>query len=136
MIKLRDLLDSSSQEGHISKHNPATAFAPTVKEETGEKYQCPACKGKGCDHCDGKGYHINETADEQLKAAEYIFKSQGEGILQDFERMCKKVESEMGSFMYPGFKAALHDAIIKSIKSQKMINSRFIIAQMKSYFKR
>ena len=136
MIKLRDLLDSSNQEGHISKHNPATAFAPTVKEETGEKYQCPACKGKGCDHCDGKGYHINENADEQLKAAEYIFKSQGEGILQDFERMCKKVESEMGSFMYPGFKAALHDAIIKSIKSQKMINSRFIIGQMKSYFKR
>ena len=109
MIKLRDLLDSSNQEGHISKHNPARAFAAES---------------------------IDENADEQLKAAEYIFKSQGEGILQDFERMCKKVESQMGSFMYPGFKAALHDAIIKSIKSQKMINSRFIINQMKSYFRR
>tara|TARA_B100000131_G_C17670542_1_gene432151 strand:+ start:264 stop:527 length:264 start_codon:yes stop_codon:yes gene_type:complete len=83
-----------------------------------------------------KNLIVQENADEQLKAAEYIFKSQGEGILEDFERMCKKVEKEMGNFMYPGFKAALHDAIIKSIKSRKMIDSSFIIKQMKSYFKR
>ena len=50
--------------------------------------------------------------------------------------MCKKVEKEMGNFMYPGFKAALHDAIIKSIKSKKMIDSRFIIKEMKRYFSR
>jgi len=135
MIKLKDLLASSSQKGHISQHHPAQAFAPTVKEYT-DKFQCPKCKGKGCDHCDGKGYHIKENADEQLKAAEYIFKTQGEGILEDFERMCKKVEKEMGGFMYPGFKAALHDAIIKSIKSKRMIDSRFIIKEMKRYFSR
>jgi len=80
---------------------------------------------------------INEgPADEQLKAGEYIFDSYGEGIFEDLERMCKKVQQEMGSFMYPGFKAALHDAIIKSIKSKKMIDSRFISKEMKRYFKR
>lgn len=26
--------------------------------EEGEKEECPKCKGKGCDHCDGKGYHM------------------------------------------------------------------------------
>tara|TARA_B100000073_G_C23661513_1_gene544781 strand:- start:656 stop:1063 length:408 start_codon:yes stop_codon:yes gene_type:complete len=135
MIKLKDLLASSSQKGHISQHHPAQAFAPapSINEN---KIECPQCKGKGCDHCGGKGYHLKENADEQLKAAEYIFKSQGESILQDFERMCKKVEQQMGNFMYPGFKAALHDAIIKSIKSKKMIDSRFIIKEMKRYFSR
>ena len=26
-----------------------------------EKFECPNCKGKGCDHCDGKGYHMKEN---------------------------------------------------------------------------
>jgi hypothetical protein len=26
------------------------------------KMECPKCKGEGCDHCDGKGYHIKEEA--------------------------------------------------------------------------
>ena len=33
------------------------------KEEVGEakvKHECPKCKGKGCDHCDGKGYHLED----------------------------------------------------------------------------
>ena len=28
--------------------------------EEGEKVTCPQCEGKGCDHCDNKGYHISE----------------------------------------------------------------------------
>ena len=23
-----------------------------------KKVECPKCKGKGCDHCDNKGYHL------------------------------------------------------------------------------
>jgi hypothetical protein len=26
-----------------------------------EKFECPKCKGKGCDHCGGKGYHMKEN---------------------------------------------------------------------------
>jgi len=26
-----------------------------------EKFECPKCKGKGCDHCDGKGHHMKEN---------------------------------------------------------------------------
>jgi len=33
MIKLKDLLASSAQKGHISQHNPATAFAPQPVHE-------------------------------------------------------------------------------------------------------
>jgi hypothetical protein len=30
------------------------------EEDEGEKEECPKCKGKGCDHCDDKGYHMKE----------------------------------------------------------------------------
>lgn len=37
-----------------------------AKKEKGEKpkneqkVECPECEGEGCDHCDGKGYHMKE----------------------------------------------------------------------------
>ena len=31
-----------------------------VKEE---KIECPKCKGEGCEHCDGKGYHMKEEVE-------------------------------------------------------------------------
>ena len=36
--------------------------AKTAKEEFAVegKVQCPECKGDGCNHCDGKGYHLKE----------------------------------------------------------------------------
>ena len=41
-----------------------------VKEE---KIECPKCKGEGCEHCDGKGYHMKEAVEEsaalQMKMA-------------------------------------------------------------------
>ena len=33
-----------------------------LKEMHGDKVMCPECKGDGCDHCDGKGYHLKESA--------------------------------------------------------------------------
>ena len=33
-----------------------------LKEKHGDKVKCPECKGDGCDHCDGKGYHMKESA--------------------------------------------------------------------------
>ena len=32
----------------------------TVEDE-GEKVECPKCEGKGCEHCDDKGYHMAEA---------------------------------------------------------------------------
>jgi len=29
--------------------------------EEAHKVECPKCKGEGCEHCDGKGYHIKEA---------------------------------------------------------------------------
>jgi len=38
-----------------------------VKEE---KIECPKCEGKGCEHCDMKGYHIKEAKVDELTAAQ------------------------------------------------------------------
>ena len=39
----------------LAKHPQVAAVLKN--EEIVEKYICPKCEGKGCDHCDGKGYH-------------------------------------------------------------------------------
>lgn len=31
-------------------------------DDDDDKEECPKCKGKGCDHCDNKGYHMKEEA--------------------------------------------------------------------------
>ena len=33
---------------------------PAALKEDHDKTECPKCKGEGCEHCDGKGYHISE----------------------------------------------------------------------------
>lgn len=40
-----------------------------IREGTGEKIECPQCEGKGCDHCDDKGYHMKEAMTPAQKAA-------------------------------------------------------------------
>lgn len=33
-----------------------------MDEDNHNKVECPKCKGEGCDHCDGKGYHMEDKA--------------------------------------------------------------------------
>ena len=35
-----------------------------------EKVECPKCEGKGCAHCDMKGYHMTGTADNNIKGTD------------------------------------------------------------------
>ena len=63
-------LDKKKREKKGSNLEPAGGPADKVKgalgensDEEGEKEECPKCKGKGCDHCDGKGYHMKEGGD-------------------------------------------------------------------------
>ena len=39
-------------------HDIAKSIEKDMKEE---KVECSKCEGKGCEHCDNKGYHIKET---------------------------------------------------------------------------
>lgn len=47
------------------EHKPTT-IGPDGKQRTEDKHdkiKCPKCDGKGCDHCDNKGYHMKEDSD-------------------------------------------------------------------------
>ena len=55
---------SSSDKDKLGK------LAALMKKEG--KMECPECKGEGCDHCEGKGYHMKEeTVDEAMGDANH-----------------------------------------------------------------
>tara|TARA_Y100000287_G_scaffold534_1_gene511 strand:- start:2380 stop:2913 length:534 start_codon:yes stop_codon:yes gene_type:complete len=62
-LKMKEIDDTAKRN---SKKKYSGNAAADVKESTfkEEKVKCPECGGKkgGCDHCDGKGYHIKESA--------------------------------------------------------------------------
>jgi len=37
-----------------------------VQKEAHVKHECPKCKGEGCEHCDGKGYHVEDEDDDPV----------------------------------------------------------------------
>ena len=67
-------LDKKKREKKGSNLEPANTPSDKLKGESVEEascgskvrkeedeVECPKCKGKGCDHCDGKGYHTKES---------------------------------------------------------------------------
>ena len=61
-------LDKKKREKKGSNLEDAGGPAAKLKGEAVEddKDECPKCKGEGCDHCDGKGYHSKKKVEEEL----------------------------------------------------------------------
>jgi len=55
--------DKDSSDEYLMKRRKAIGKA--MKNE--EKVECPKCKGEGCDHCEGKGYHMKEAYESVAK---------------------------------------------------------------------
>lgn len=54
------------------------AYDPNGKnwvKEYSEKTECPECNGKGCDHCDGKGFHEALSVQQRLKRSRAMKKA-------------------------------------------------------------
>ena len=63
-------LESAVLEAVSPAQQAAIAIAKKEKGEkpkNEEKVECPQCKGEGCDHCEGKGYHTNEELTAKQK---------------------------------------------------------------------
>ena len=52
-----------------------------VEEFLEGKVECPQCKGEGCDHCDGKGYHMTEAKKISKKEVADLEKNNQHGEL-------------------------------------------------------
>ena len=60
-VKKRDVkkAENALKGNVIYKGKPPVVVGEEVEEA--HKVECPKCKGEGCEHCDGKGYHIKEA---------------------------------------------------------------------------
>lgn len=56
------------------------------KRANEEKAECPKCEGKGCDHCDNKGYHTEES---DLEEGMYVVRYKGADKTSDSAPMSK-----------------------------------------------
>ena len=62
-------LDKKKREKKGSNLEPAGGPADKLKgESVEEKVECPKCEGKGCDHCDDKGYHMVQKENPAIVA--------------------------------------------------------------------
>ena len=105
MIKLTDLLDKSEQKGHISKHNPARAFAP-IQEG---------------------------PADDDAKAAKAM-KNDLEDVYDHIYNSLIKIEGKLSSFNSPGLKHAFIDGIKVGVSRQGKFDYRAARAKLARYF--
>ena len=80
---------------------------PGIKEE-GKKVECPECKGKGCDHCEDKGYHLKEyITSKQIKMAKGIANDprHKDGDMTGASKKIEKIKKGLSN--HPGVKKAL-----------------------------
>ena len=68
--------DTDSSDAYLKNRRKkiGQAMGKEKKEGYGKKMkeskvECPKCEGKGCSHCDDKGYHMKETTMEETLAS-------------------------------------------------------------------
>ena len=49
-------------------HKRRKAIGKAMKQDEATKVKCPDCDGDGCDHCDDKGYHLDEKMTAAMQA--------------------------------------------------------------------
>ena len=60
-------IESAVLEAMSPAQQAAIAISKKEDEKNEEKTECPKCKGEGCDHCEGKGYHTTEELTAKQK---------------------------------------------------------------------
>tara|TARA_B100000902_G_scaffold121935_1_gene122018 strand:- start:14 stop:343 length:330 start_codon:yes stop_codon:yes gene_type:complete len=109
MIKLKDLLASSSQKGHISQHHPAAAFAPTQPIEEG-------------------------PAEDDMKSAEKL-RHGLEDTITLIDKQMIMIDQKLSSFNSPGLKHAFTDALKDGLKRQGKFDWKSASRRLKQYYK-
>ena len=93
---------SPAQKKHFDKDNDGDiddedmAILNKKKKTDEAKTECPKCEGKGCDHCDDKGYHTEEAPADPVKKAPARKgdKANGEKTELKAQRACEEVEHD------------------------------------------
>jgi hypothetical protein len=64
--KFNTLEDAKKFLAQVKKEGMNGIISKGGKPVKEEKIECPKCKGEGCEHCDGKGYHMKEEVEESV----------------------------------------------------------------------
>ena len=100
------------------KKRYASMYAPQPVEESetkeDHKIECPKCKGEGCEHCDGKGYHIKEAKGTAFPATVDTLKK----IVKDKQH--QTVMFDKGSAKVDLFTASAMMAVYKALKQPQL----------------
>ena len=105
--------EDSRQRAKKAAERLSRKVAKTEKEtdpglEEGKKVECPECKGKGCDHCEDKGYHLKEyITSKQVKMAKGIANDprHKDGDMTGAAKKMEKIKKGLSN--HPGSKKAL-----------------------------
>ena len=108
--------EDSRQRAKKAAERLSRKVAKTEKEtdpglEEGKKVECPECKGKGCDHCEDKGYHLKEyITSKQVKMAKGIANDPRHkgGDMTGASKKMEKIKKGLSN--HPGAKKALRIA--------------------------
>jgi len=99
MPKYLKTKEGSLESAVLEAVSPAQQAAIAIsKKEKGEKpkneekVECPKCKGEGCDHCDGKGYHTTEELSAKQKKIDLNKNGKVDG--DDLAQLRKKANKE------------------------------------------
>ena len=99
MPKYLKTKEGSLESAVLEAVSPAQQAAIAIaKKEKGEKpkneerVECPKCKGEGCDHCDGKGYHTVEELSAKQKKIDLNKNGKVDG--DDLAQLRKKANKE------------------------------------------
>ena len=88
-------LESAVLEAVSPAQQAAIAISKKEKGEkpkNEEKVECPKCKGEGCDHCEGKGYHTTEELSAKQKKIDLNKNGKVDG--DDLAQLRKKAKKE------------------------------------------
>lgn len=91
--------EKAEEETKLSGKKEKITLNPKLEEEESneEKVECPKCKGKGCDHCDGTGYHeVEEAANPAQQAAIAIAKKKSGKYDEDGKKINEKLKVSDG----------------------------------------
>lgn len=105
--------EDSRQRAKKAAEKLSRKVAKTEKEtdpglEEVKKVVCPECKGKGCDHCEDKGYHLKEyITSKQVKMAKGIANDPRHkgGDMTGASKKMEKIKKGLSN--HPGAKKAL-----------------------------
>jgi len=100
MPKYLNTKPGSLESAVLEAVSPAQQAAIAIsKKEKGEKpkneekMECPKCKGEGCDHCDGKGYHTTEELSAKQKKIDLNKNGKVDG--DDLKKLRAKKDEEV-----------------------------------------